>query len=82
MDVEITAHARERMRKYGVSEELVLSAVSNPTVILPGYNERKVYQKRINGYVIRVIAEETKGIKICRVITVYKAKSGRYEIQI
>jgi hypothetical protein len=51
------------MRKYSVSEELVRSTIANPTTILPGYNERKIYQKKINGYVVRVIAEETKGIK-------------------
>ena len=82
MDVEIAAHARERMRKYDISEALVLDTIRNPTDILPGYNERTVYQKKINSYVIRVIAEETKGIKMYRVITVYKAKSGRYEIQV
>jgi hypothetical protein len=82
MDVEITSHARERMRKYNIPEDLVLSTLNNPTSILQGYDERKVYQKKINGYVIRVITEETKGIKTCRIITVYKAKSGRYEIQI
>ncbi len=82
MDIEITKHARERMHVYNVSEETVVEAIINPTSTLPGYGNRTIYQKVLDGHILRVIVEEGKGIKGRIVITVYKARSGRYEIQI
>jgi hypothetical protein len=63
MTVEITPHARERMKKYNVSEGLVKAAIENPTNILSSYNNRIIYQKTINGHILRVIVEESKEIK-------------------
>ncbi len=82
MAMEITLHAKERMRKYGITAKLVKEAVESPSSVLESYGGRKVYQKGLNGYTLRVITEESKGIRNIIVITVYKAKSGRYEIQI
>lgn len=78
MKIDITNHAIERMQKYDVSEELVKDTVNNPDSIADGYAGRKVYQKKLNSYIVRVVVEENEGIK--RVITVYKARSGRYGI--
>jgi len=80
MVIEITDHARERMQKYAVMEETLKDAINNPDSTVKSYDDRTIYQKKLNGYVLRVIVEENKGIK--RVITVYKARSGRHEIQI
>ncbi len=80
MAIEITSHAKERMRKYNVSDELVRSTVENPTSTMEGYGNRIIYQKKLNGHTLRVIVEKGKGIKESIVITVYKARSGRYEI--
>lgn len=76
MKIEITKHAKERMQEYNVSEDLVKDTIYDPDNIVEGYAGRKIYQKRLNSYIVRIIIEENKGIK--RVITVYKAKSGRY----
>ncbi len=78
MKIEITEHARERMGEYSVTEGLLKNTIENPDSIAEGYGGRKVYQKKLNGYIVRVIVEENKGIK--RVVTVYKARSGRYGI--
>jgi hypothetical protein len=82
MDIEITSHAKERMRAYNVSKERVIETIENPTNILPGYGNRTIYQKALNSHILRVVVEEGKEIKGRIVITVYKARSGRYEIQI
>ena len=66
------------MLEYGITEDLVKAAILNPDSVAEGYGGRKVYQKKLNGYMLRVIVEEDKGIK--SIITVYKARSGRYEI--
>jgi hypothetical protein len=78
MKTEITDHAKERMKEYNTPEELVSETIRNPDSIEKSYGDRKIYQKKLNGYTLRVIVEENKGIK--RIITVYKARSGRYGI--
>ncbi|MDI6721794.1 MAG: DUF4258 domain-containing protein [Candidatus Aenigmarchaeota archaeon] len=78
MKIEILEHAKERMKVYDIEEELVLKTVENPDNVAESYNNRKIAQRKLNGYVIRVIYEEKNSTKI--IITVYKAKSGRYEI--
>jgi hypothetical protein len=80
MEIEITSHARERMYKYNVSESMIKEAIENPTNIMEGYGSRRIYQKRLNGHTLRVIVEVSKEIRKSIIITVYKAKSGRYEI--
>lgn len=78
MKIDITRYANERMEKYNVPEDLVKETIHNPDSVVDGYGGRKIYQKKLNSYIVRVIVEENKEIK--RVITVYKAKSERYGI--
>ena len=78
MEIVITKHAFERMQKYNASKEIVLSAIEYPDSVINSYKERRIYQKKLNGYILRVILEEEKEIKT--VITVYKSRSKRYEI--
>ncbi len=47
-------------------------------MIIKGHSGRKISQKGLNGYVLRVIFEEEKDINV--IVTVYKAKSERYGI--
>ena len=78
MSIEILEHARKRMSKYNVTEQTVLDALKDPNSIAKGHLNRKIAQKRLNTYVLRVVYEEASGNK--KVITVYKARSERYEI--
>lgn len=78
MKIEISSHAKERMKVYDISKNLIEDTVRNPDNIVEGYGGRKIYQKKLNGYVLRVIVEMSKGIN--KVITIYPARSGRYEI--
>ncbi len=78
MEIKITSHAAERMAKYAISKELLASSIGAPDSIMEGKGLRKILQKRLNGYILRIIIEEEKDIKT--VITAYKARSNRYEI--
>ena len=78
MKIRITAHAENRMEKYDLSRSLVVKSMEDPDSIIDGHSGRKIAQKKLNGYVLRVIYEEEKGINV--IVTVYKAKSERYEI--
>ena len=57
---------------------MVKETLEKPDNVADGYNNRKIAQKKLNGYVIRVVYEEDDSTEI--VVTVYKARSGRYEI--
>jgi hypothetical protein len=78
MQIEFTAHALERMRKYGVDRSMVEKTLEMPESITKGHTERRIYQRRLNGHVLRVIVEEHKSFLV--VITTYKARSVRYDI--
>ena len=78
MDIEFTTHALERMRKYGVDKATVEKTLEAPNSVTKGRTERRIYQRRINGHILRVIVEEHKSFLV--VITTYKARSVRYDI--
>ena len=78
MDIKFTTHALERMRKYGVDKAMVEKTLGAPNSVTKGHTERRIYQKRLNGHVLRVIVEEHKNFLV--VITMYKARSVRYDI--
>ncbi len=78
MQLEFTGHALERMRKYQIDRRMVDDAIVKPDNVTKGYSERRIYQKRLNGHVLRVIVEEHKNLIV--VITTYKARSVRYDI--
>jgi len=78
MQIEFTAHALERMRKYGLKRAMVEKTLEIPDSVTKGHTERRIYQKRLNDHVLRVIVEEN--ISFLVVITVYKARGVRYDI--
>ncbi len=78
MKILITDHAKERMKKYNVDEKGVIQTIENPTDILDSHSNRVIFQRTLNGYVLRVICEKVKSTVI--VITIYKARRGRYEV--
>ncbi|MCD6247241.1 MAG: DUF4258 domain-containing protein [Candidatus Diapherotrites archaeon] len=76
--IRITKHAMERMEKYGISEALVIETLKRPKVLIEGYAGRKIAQRKLNSYVLRVVFEKKRNEIV--VITVYKARRERYEI--
>ena len=66
------------MQKYQVTETLLKKTLEKPNMVVGGYGNRKIYHKKLDGYVLRVITEEEKSIRV--VVTVYIARSGRYGI--
>ncbi len=66
------------MDELGISDEAVELTLLHPDSIAEGRFDRKIYQRKLNGHVLRVIVEIEADIK--RVITVYKARSMRYGI--
>ena len=78
MEIEILHHAKQRMQAYNVDEELVQEAIRHPDREVPGHGGRLIAQKKLDGYVLRVVYEKQNQKKV--VVTVYKARRERYEI--
>ena len=71
----ITEHAKERMRRYGISRNDVIFCVRNPDEVVLGYRGRRIAHKFRGKYVLRVVYEEDT---LITVITVYWARRERY----
>ncbi len=75
--IVITYHAHQRMERYNLGRDLVLSTVRHPESVRPARGEREVRERALNGYVLRVVVEEEEeGLWV--VVTVYKARRDRY----
>ena len=68
----------DRMQRYNISQELIEAALDEPDSEMAGHGGCRIAQKKLNGYLLRVIYEDKGSEKV--VITVYKAKRTRYEI--
>jgi len=73
MRVVFTSHSRDRMKKYNLSEELVLLTLQEPDCVLEGKFGRKIAQLD-EKHLLRVIYEE----RAASVVTCYKARKERY----
>ena len=78
MEIKILNHARQRMQRYNVEHAIVEETLKNPDSEVEGYAGRRIAQKKLNGYVLRVVYEKQNHKRI--VVTVYKARRERYEI--
>lgn len=77
-EIKITNHARERMNKYQISEELILVTILRPDSVVESYEGKKIFQKALNDHLLRVIIEEHIGSRT--IVTTYKARVGRYAV--
>jgi len=73
--IRISEHARKRMIKYGLIEEVVIGALREPDRVLVGHRGRKIAHRFKNRYVLRVVYEEDDTITV---VTVYPARRDRY----
>jgi hypothetical protein len=72
----IPKYAKERIKTYNLTEELIENTLKNPDEIVKGYEGRLIAHKLLNGHILRVVYSETKDE--IKVITVYPARKERY----
>lgn len=76
MNVIIPPYAKERIKTYNLSENLVKDALINPDEIVKGYKGSLIAHKLLNEHILRVVYMKIEdGLKV---ITVYPAKKERY----
>jgi len=74
--IKMSGHARRRMAKYGLREDMVIGALRKPDRVSAGYHGRRIAHKFMDDYVLRVVYEEDD---VITVVTVYPARRERYE---
>lgn len=78
VNVRFTAHARERMARYEIEASAVRETLKDPDGVVDGHSGRRIAQRGLNGYVLRVVFEGPRDAPV--VVTVYRAKRDRYEV--
>ena len=78
MEIYFTSHSIERAGRYHIPIVLIKDALQNPDNIISTYKNRKIFQKRLNGNLLRVIVKESK--EIYTIIIIYKSRRERYEV--
>ena len=76
MRIEYTDYAEMKTAKRELSKTDIENTLENPDKLLEGKDGRKIAQKIIGKYLLRVVFEEHQSIY--KVITVYYSKSERY----
>ncbi|MGQ9648414.1 MAG: DUF4258 domain-containing protein [Thermodesulfobacteriota bacterium] len=69
-------HAIERMKKWGISDKIVIETMLMPEEVLAGHRSRYIAHKRYGDHVIRAVYEYQE--KIPALVTVYFPYTNRY----
>ena len=75
MKFQISGHAREEMKRRGLTDDLVETILQNPQQIVDEYGNRKAFQSIVKlgagkDYLVRVIVNDT--VEPTKVVTAYK----------
>jgi len=55
-----TKHVKQQMKERDISSSMIESTLNYPDSMVEGSNGRTIYQKKIDGKMIRVITEQNK----------------------
>ena len=55
MDIIISDHAKERIKRYNLTEKIVTETIRNPDGIVKGYAETSIAHKSLNEHILRVV---------------------------
>ena len=69
-------HAKERMIKWGLKEEMVVETLIRPEEVLKGHRNRYIAHRRYGNHLVRAVYEYENGLPM--LLTVYFPKSDRY----
>jgi hypothetical protein len=66
-------HINDQIEERGINSKMIEEALVNPDQIVPGKNNRNIYQKRMEDKLLRVVTEDN------RLITAYlTSKINKY----
>jgi hypothetical protein len=76
IDVLFLYHAIDRMKKWNITEEMVIETLAMPEEVLTGHRGRYIAHRRYGNHIIRAIYEYEDNMPV--VITVYFPYAERY----
>jgi hypothetical protein len=69
-------HAMERMKKWEISDKIVIETMLFPEEVLVGHRNRYIAHRRYENHVIRAVYEYQEGFTV--LVTVYFPHTDRY----
>ena len=83
MDIIISEHAKERIKRYNLTEKIVTETIRNHDEIVKGYAETSIAHKSLNEHILRVVyAKEKEKIKLLHFIQPKKKDTTKNESNI
>jgi len=76
VEIIISKHAKKRIERYGLTEELVKTAIMEPDEVVEGYEGTLIAHKLLNKHLLRIVY--IKQDNEVKVITAYPAEKERY----
>src|SRR4030042_1529791 len=76
INILLLSHAIERMKKWGISDKIVIETMLLPEEVLVGHRSRFIAHRRYENHVIRAVYEYHKELPV--LITVYFPYKDRY----
>ncbi|MDA8334274.1 MAG: DUF4258 domain-containing protein [Peptococcaceae bacterium] len=74
MEVWFSRHARNRMRFWHLTDDVVFQTLAEPDQVLPSKNNRKNFWKALNGGLLRVTCIEEDDRTVIITVTLRKKK--------
>jgi len=75
-DILFLFHAKDRMKKWGITDKMVVEALLWPEEVLVGHRERFIAHRRYGDHVVRAVYEYKKELPV--LVTVYFPYVKRY----
>ncbi len=76
IEILFTFHAKERIEKWGIKEEMVAETLLMPEEVLIGHRDRYIAHKRYGNHLVRAVYEYEGGLPV--LLTVYFPYINRY----
>ena len=70
------SHAIERIKKWGITEEMVAEALLLPEEVIVGHRNRYIAQRRYGSHLVRAVYEYEEEVPV--LVTVYFPYQDRY----
>ena len=75
-DILFLFHAKDRMKKWGITDKMVVETLLWPEEVLAGHRERFIAHRRYGDHVVRAVYEYQKELPV--LVTVYFPYVERY----
>ena len=76
LDILFLFHATERMKKWGITDKMIVETLLSPEEVLIGHRGRFIGHRRYGDHVVRAVYEYQNRLSV--LITVYFPYEGRY----